>query len=256
MRPSTSLTTAALLALMLAACGSDEQEPSGADEAAGPSVTVSTASSDALSPGDRVTLEVDVSGFELDPDAIGGDNAAGRGHYHVYWDDTGGEPAAVAAGARAEVTVPADAVDGKHELIVSLRNNDHTPLEPPTQTGTAVTVSGGAARPAVSWTADNVTALQAGDTITLTIEVENFTLDGNAIGGANADGVGHYHVYWDGASGDDYLAMGADAAIEVQVPEDATDGSHKVTVSLRNNDHSPLSPPVEAEDWVLVYRLD
>ncbi|MBS1270729.1 MAG: hypothetical protein MAG794_01695 [Gammaproteobacteria bacterium] len=166
------------------------------------------------------------------------------------------EPAAVAATERTEVTVPDHAVDGTHTIIVSLRNNDHSALVPPSRTTVEVTVSGGAPRPAVSWTADNVTALQAGDTITLQIEVENFTLDAGRAGDENQSGVGHYHVYWDDASGEDFIAMGAEPSLRLQVPEDATDGSHKITVSLRNNDHSSLVPSAESEDWVLVYRLD
>jgi hypothetical protein len=103
--------------------------------------------------------------------------------------------------------------------------------------------------------ADKTHAVQPKDEITLTISTTEFELDSSKIGQANESGVGHYRVYLDGASGEDYLAAGADTTTKVTVPEDITDGSHDLRVVLHGNDARPLSPPVQAEVLLIVYRL-
>lgn len=107
----------------------------------------------------------------------------------------------------------------------------------------------------VSVKADKTHAVQPEDQITLTVSVSDFRLSPEAIGGANEEGVGHYRVYLDDASGDDYLVSGADATTKVTIPADISDGSHDLRVVLRNNDKSPLEPPVEGSVLLIVYRL-
>ena len=109
--------------------------------------------------------------------------------------------------------------------------------------------------PKVSFSADKTHAVQPGDELTLTVTVSDFTLDTDKLNEANEAGVGHFRVYLDDATGDDYLAMGAEPMTMVKIPDDITDGSHEVRVALHNNDQSPLSPPVEAKVWIIVYRL-
>lgn len=103
--------------------------------------------------------------------------------------------------------------------------------------------------------ADKTHAVQPKDEITLTISVTDFVLSPDGIGAANQDGVGHYRVYLDNASGDDYLAAGADATARVMIPADISDGSHDLRVVLHNNDKSPLDPAVEGSVLLIVYRL-
>lgn len=109
--------------------------------------------------------------------------------------------------------------------------------------------------PSVTLSADKTHAVQPNDEITLTISVEHFDLRGDAIGGANEAGVGHYRIYLDDASGDDYLATGAEATAKVSIPDNITDGSHDLRVTLVNNDETLLDPPVEASVLLIVYRL-
>ena len=80
--------------------------------------------------------------------------------------------------------------------------------------------------PIVMVSADKTHAVQPGDEITLTIEVSGFTLDPAKMDQANEDGVGHYRIYLDSASGEDYLAQGAENTVKVTIPETITDGSH------------------------------
>ena len=112
-----------------------------------------------------------------------------------------------------------------------------------------------ASGPTVKVSADKTHAVQPGDEITLTIEVSGFSLDSTKMDQANEDGVGHYRVYLDSASGEDYLAQGADNTMKVTVPEDITDGSHDLRVVLHNNDHTPLEPASEGSVLLIVYRL-
>lgn len=109
--------------------------------------------------------------------------------------------------------------------------------------------------PKVTFSADKTHAVQPGDEITLTVTVSNFTLDANKLDQANEPGVGHFRVYLDDATGDDYLAVSGEPQTTVKIPEDITDGSHEVRVALQNNDQSPVDPPVEAKVWIIVYRL-
>ncbi len=103
--------------------------------------------------------------------------------------------------------------------------------------------------------ADKTHAVQPNDEVTLTISVTDFRLAAGSIGGANEDGVGHYRVYLDDASGDDYLAVGAEPVAKVTIPADVNDGSHDLRVVLHNNDKSPLQPAVEGSVLLIIYRL-
>jgi len=118
--------------------------------------------------------------------------------------------------------------------------------------GTQPLATGGAT---LSVKADKTHAVQPKDEITLTISVTDFRLAPDSIGTANQDGVGHYRVYLDDASGDDYLAIGAQSIAKVAVPADISDGSHDLRVVLHNNDKSPLQPAVQGSALIIVYRL-
>ncbi len=120
-----------------------------------------------------------------------------------------------------------------------------------TQT-TAAAAAGGAG---VSVKADKTHAVQPNDEITLTISVTDFRLAPDSIGAVNQDGVGHYRIYLDDASGNDYIAVGAESTTIVTIPADITDGSHDLRVVLHNNDNSPLQPAVQGSALLIVYRL-
>jgi len=116
----------------------------------------------------------------------------------------------------------------------------------------AAAATGGAS---VSVKADKTHAVQPKDEITLTISVMDFRLAADGIGAANQAGVGHYRIYLDDASGDDFLAVGAESTTKVTVPADISDGSHDLRIVLHNNDNSPLQPAVEGSALLIVYRL-
>ena len=103
--------------------------------------------------------------------------------------------------------------------------------------------------------ADKTHAVQPGDVITVSVTVTGFELDSERIGAANEAGVGHYRVYLDGATGDEYLAESAGSYTTIVLPQDTTDGTHDLRVVLHNNDRSVLVPAVEASVSLIVYRL-
>jgi uncharacterized protein YcfL len=107
----------------------------------------------------------------------------------------------------------------------------------------------------ISVKADKTHAVQPNDEITLTISVTGFRLAPDSVGAANENGAGHYRVYLDDASGDGFLAAGAESTAKVTIPADINDGSHDLRVVLHNNDKSPLDPRVEGSVLLIVYRL-
>ena len=137
-------------------------------------------------------------------------------------------------------------------FLVSCGKDGEDAQAPEQEQETAEATSSG---PKVKVNADKTHAVQPGDEITLTIEVSGFTLDPAKMDQANEDGVGHYRVYLDNASGEDYLAQGANNTMKITIPETITDGSHDLRVVLHNNDHTPLDPTAEGSVLLIVYRL-
>lgn len=109
--------------------------------------------------------------------------------------------------------------------------------------------------PEVSVSADKIHAVQPGDEITLTITVNKFTLDASKIGKPNEANVGHYRVFLDDASGNNFLADSTSGTVKVKIPDKITDGSHQLRVVLHNNDRSPVTPAAQGDVWLIVYRL-
>jgi hypothetical protein len=95
----------------------------------------------------------------------------------------------------------------------------------------------------VSLTVDPTT-MNPGDTINGTVVVENFVLEEPA-GQPNEPGHGHYHVYLDGAQGTGYLVADQSPTTLITIPLQTTPGPHTLRISLGQNNHAPLQPPVE-----------
>jgi len=87
-------------------------------------------------------------------------------------------------------------------------------------------------------------AIHAGDSITVSIAVENFVLE-EPVGQGNEDGHGHYHIYLDDDVGGDYLIAGAAAENQVDLPRNLSVGAHSLRANLTANDHRPFNPSIE-----------
>ena len=157
-------------------------------------------------------------------------------------------PHSIIVAAAAALTV----IAGCDEESASHRSGDTesaapAPADAPQESGAAAPVT-------LSVTADKTHAVQPGDGIRIEVSVEGFALDGAKIGAGAEPGAGHYHVYLGDPDGKSLL-VSADAGAVVKVPEDTNDGTHTLRIQLRNHDHSPLDPPVEATVRLIIYRL-
>lgn len=77
-----------------------------------------------------------------------------------------------------------------------------------------------------------------GSVIMIQVRCENFVMAPESIGMAREPGRGHWHLYLDG----DLIAVRATETFRLQ---GVAPGPHHLKVSLANNDHTPLYPPVE-----------
>ena len=71
------------------------------------------------------------------------------------------------------------------------------------------------------------------------VNVTNFRLAGIVANKPNQQNEGHLHFYLDG--GNEKMS-----SLEEATYVNIADGTHTITVELRNNDHSQLTPPVSA----------
>jgi hypothetical protein len=88
-----------------------------------------------------------------------------------------------------------------------------------------------------------IVAPKAGDTLSaaaiqITVDIQGFIIDPEAVGKAAVTGRGHWHLYVDGA----WLHFGATESVALKP---VASGPHHLRASLANNDHSPLTPAVE-----------
>jgi hypothetical protein len=177
---------------------------------------------------------VSASNFVLDGNAIGGTNVDGHGHYHVYVDGT-------YVTASGEGTVYLEHVTpGEHTITVVLADNDHT------ETAAADYARVDVADAAMDVTIDSPSD---GEVVTgdfyVSATADNFTLDDAAVGGADVDGEGHYHVLVDGA----YYTYGTGAPVLVS---GLAPGEHTLSVVLVQNDHTNVEPLVMDEVSITV----
>lgn len=194
--------------------------------------------------GDVLTVDVAVENFALVDFESSTEDRPGEGHYHIYLDEATGADYRVADfRSTTVVEVPGETEPGDHELRVSLRNNLHGELSPPVddRVGFAVVE----ALPEVSAEVGS-TEVEAGGTLAVTVFVGNFELmDFEDNEGGVVFGEGHYHIYIDDHTGEDFLARDFRSAVDVVIPANTTAGAHTLRVSLRNHDHSELDPPIE-----------
>jgi predicted component of type VI protein secretion system len=70
-----------------------------------------------LHPGDAIALTITASGLDAD------------GNFEIYFDDTNSDALVVTAALQVEVTIPADADLGKHDIICRRHKKDGTPTD-------------------------------------------------------------------------------------------------------------------------------
>jgi hypothetical protein len=188
-------------------------------------------------------VDISVTNFNLqDFPPIGG-TAPDDGHYHIYLDGADGNDYLFADYRPvAWVIIPPGTTLGAHTLRVSLRHYNHTAVGTAGADVTLPIMVTATTGPAIQITspADNGTATQGG-TVSLMLSVSNVTLV--EPGGANNPAQGHYAVYLDSNSGSNTLTT-VDTALmtNVTIPATTTPGPHRIRVSLRNNDSTPLGP--------------
>jgi hypothetical protein len=175
-----------------------------------------------------VWVPVNVSNFTLDPASVSGDAVAGAGHYHVYLD---GVYQTYGAGEGVWLY---DVAAGAHTIEARLAGNDHAELSDSVD---YARLNVAADRPNVRITSplDGEVVAPAG--FNLMAEVENHTLNESAVGAANVDGEGHYHIYVDGL----YYNFDTDLSTTITGLDS---GEHEVYLELVNNDHTALATPV------------
>jgi hypothetical protein len=205
-------------------------------------VAVSTPAANANLPiGAPTQLTLAISNFTLTNFIGTTGNQAGRGHVHVYLDANDNNDYLVADYIeRPRVVIPNGTSVGPHMLRVSLRNNDHTPLSPAVEVRVPfMAVMNTAPSVTITSPADN-SMVMAGADVTMMLAFMNFTSRDFAGQMGVMPPIGHFHVYLDGASGSDYLIATHVPNPVVRIPAATTAGPHRLTISLRNDDHSEI----------------
>lgn len=182
----------------------------------------------AAAPWDSAVLPLSLttSNFTLaEPDGTGLP-LPGVGNWHLYMDGEWVEGA-----ARSEILLE-NLAPGEHLFEVVLAGNDI--IELPVRDRMWVTIP--ADRPNVMVTQPG-RDWAMGPSFEVTFGTENFTLDGGAMGGANAPHAGHAQVWVDGV-------MVGETAAGLHAVSGLLPGPHELRVELVNNDRTPLDPPV------------
>lgn len=207
-------------------------------EATGPGVTLQSNRS-TIDCGGMMTLTVEVDDFELVA-PTGQGREPGRGHYHLYLDDaSGGNYLHAGAEEVLDMWMPTNLSAGEHRLRIELMNHDHSPVFPPITDEITFEVTENVC--IATWVDEYEP--RRGDTITVFVQVGNFTLREPGQGVPNEAGQGHYHVYLDQSFGPGDLAMSGSESVDVRIPDMTLPGPHELRVVLVGNDHMPISPP-------------
>lgn len=226
--------------------------------ATGPTVRVTSPASGAMFPvGGATNITVAPSNFVFEPFPMMPGNVAGHGHFHIYLDNFDANDYLFADyQTTVPIVIPPNTTAGAHTLRVSLRNHDHSPITAGTVPTTTdfvlpiMVVAQNGPSVTISAPADSAT-VAAGGTLNFTIAVANFGL--TAPSDTNQDGRGHYSVYLDDASGTDRISTERVATtFTATIPAGTTAGPHRVRISLRQNDETPVAGFPEASLRILV----
>ncbi|MDD1677183.1 MAG: PQQ-dependent sugar dehydrogenase, partial [Methanomicrobiales archaeon] len=234
-----------------------------APPAAVPAITISSPADGATLPAGNVTVTVSVTGLTI-VDKLGGANVAGEGHIHYFLDATPpteqGKPAVTAPGTYAATTATSytwrNVTSGTHTLGVELVQNDHTPLATPVWKLITVTVVSQGPGITITAPADGA-VLPSGD-IAVSVVVQNFRIN-TSLGTPDIAGEGHIHYFLDvdpptqqGKPAVTAPGTYAATADTTYTWRNISSGSHRLSVELVRNDHTPLATPVTASVQVTV----
>lgn len=123
-KPRLLFVSAAVLALVLAGCGTDEASTTPAGTGDGPSVKI-------LQPADGDTLSVPFT-LVVDSSEALGTTESGNHHVHIYFDGDDSAYEVIESGNNEEHEIGAESPameglePGEHVLNISLRNADHS----------------------------------------------------------------------------------------------------------------------------------
>lgn len=242
-----------LMALMLPAQSSAEASPTLkiVSPAAGASVTT-----------DDIEVQVEVTDFTLDCQAIGAPPVAGHGLIHALLDGT---TIAALTGLYCQdtFTISGEGVTpGEHTLTVVLSENNHVDLmDTAQQVKFDFQPANPRPLPAANDTGVPVLTLVSptdGATVdpvfTVEVSATNFTPDAGLEGKQNVPGYGHYHVVVTDpvpASSPEGTATAAPAGIPglISMPGENTfdidltgwgPGEHTIMIAAAQNDHTPI----------------
>jgi methionine-rich copper-binding protein CopC len=123
------------------ACASRDDEIVKAHSNQGPAISIVSPQPGATLSGNAVQVQVEISDFIIDTEAVGKAKAPGRGHWHLYLD---GE---FIGAVTTEDTTLEQVTQGPHHLRVALANNDHSPLSPPAEASVVIDVGAGEFKP-------------------------------------------------------------------------------------------------------------
>ncbi len=183
--------------------------------------------------------------------------AAGCGHVHITIDGTAcnamGSPynnAGAASPINANfASCPMGTRTGMHTLELSLRNDDHSPVMvsgAPVRATAMINVTTGPSVTITSPMAGASVSLGTTNTVPVAFSVTNFTMMAPGSCGATMN-CGHVHLQVDGAAcnsgGSPYNAISASSPLSANFaicPMANRIGSHRITVQLRNDDHSAV----------------
>jgi hypothetical protein len=185
-----------------------------------------------ISYGGMLEVEVMIHNFTMNASAIGMDNMAGEGHWHLYINDN------LIGPYTDMMTVLKDLPAGDHVIKVELRNNDHSMLYGPMDHFMDMahfTIV--EEHPMIHIMHPMNGSMIYSDTLDIHVDIMNFTLNGSAVGGMNMAGEGHYHIYIND------VLIGPYNETMVTLT-DLPAGDHVLKVVLVNNDHSHISPMV------------
>ncbi|MBI3287327.1 MAG: hypothetical protein HYZ68_04695 [Chloroflexi bacterium] len=229
MKRTIFLTSTAIAAVFLAACAAPTPAP---PTEGGPSFEIVSPTGGATV-GSEVTLELSISNLTVvEP---GAPLNPSQGHFHIFLD--GGSDYEVVYSISHTLS---NLAPGDHKVRVELRQNNHSPFDPPVVREvnfTAGEAAGGAPAYAMEILSPIEGSVVSGPDVTVQLKLVGLQLV--EPGGYVYKGEGHFHIFLD-QGGYDVVAS------DTHTITGLAPGPHTIRAEFRNNNHSPYNPPLVA----------